>query len=147
MKHLRGEAVAEALAEAWAVRAETQFLETGAALIVPVPLHWRRRWQRGYNQSETLARILADKLHLPSRPHLLRRIRNTPHQVQQSATARQDNVRGAFVARRRPELIGTIVLLVDDVLTTGSTVNEAAKALRTAGAAKVFVAVAAVSRD
>jgi ComF family protein len=145
MKHISGEPVAEAVAELWAARDGKKLAETGAALVVPVPLFWQRRLRRGYNQSESLARTLAAKLNLPCRT-LLRRIRNTPSQVQRSAAARQDNVRGAFSARSRSELSGKTVLLVDDVLTTGSTANEAAKALRSAGAARVHVAVVALSQ-
>src|SRR5262249_35136934 len=126
MKHFTGEAVAEALAELWAETASQKLHETGASLIVPVPLFWRRRWVRGYNQSESLARALAKQLRLPSGSHLLRRTRNTPSQTQQSASKRRENVRGAFTAKPGPELTGKTVLLVDDVMTTGSTANEAA---------------------
>jgi ComF family protein len=141
MKHISGERVAEAIAELWAERDGKILLETGAALVLPVPLSWQRKWERGYNQSESLAGTLAAKLNLPCRTDLLRRIRNTPSQVKQSAATRRDNVRGAFTARPRPGLAGTTILLVDDVLTTGSTANEAAKALRSAGAARILVAV------
>jgi ComF family protein len=146
MKHSWGEPVAEAVAELWADRDGRKLCETGATLVVPVPLHWRRKWTRGYNQSESLARTLASKLDLPFRTDVLRRTRNTSSQVQQSALARQENVRGAFAARSRSELNGKAILLVDDVLTTGSTANEAARALRSAGVARVFAAVVALSQ-
>ena len=103
-------------------------------------MHWRRRWQRGYNQSEALARGLAASLGLPLRSRWLRRIRNTPSQVHQSPTARRENVRGAFRAARGVRLDGLCILLVDDVVTTGATSSEAAKALRKAGARRVVVA-------
>jgi predicted amidophosphoribosyltransferase len=83
---------------------------------------------------------------LPCRPRWLRRIRNTPQQMRQTPADRRDNVRGAFRARARPALRGQTVLLVDDVLTTGSTCSEAARALREAGAARVVVAVLAHSQ-
>jgi predicted amidophosphoribosyltransferase len=105
------------------------------------PLHWWRHWQRGHNQSEALARALARRLGVPCRPRWLRRVRHTPRQTQQPPSARADNVRGAFRARRGAPLAGTTVLLVDDVLTTGSTASEAARALRAAGAGRVVVAV------
>ena len=114
---------------------------------MPVPLHWWRRWTRGYNQSESLGRALAARLGLPCQGRWLRRVRNTPRQVDQSAAARRENVRNAFVAQGRPDLRGKTVLLVDDVLTTGSTANEAASALRKAGAGRIVVAVLAHSRS
>ena len=112
--------------------------------MVPVPLHWRRRWRRGYNQSEALARPIAARLRLPFRPgSWLRRIRNTPEQKGSGMAAeRLENVRGAFRVAGA-ELAGRTVLLVDDVLTTGSTASEAARTLRRAGAKRVVVAVLA----
>jgi predicted amidophosphoribosyltransferase len=74
------------------------------------------------------------------------RIRNTPSQVRQSASNRHTNVRGAFRARTGVDLRGQAILLVDDVMTTGNTANEAAKALKNTGAASVFVAVLAHSQ-
>src|SRR5262249_56284673 len=105
--------------------------------------HWRRRWRRGYNQSEVLAQALTDRLRVPCRPDWLRRVRHTPQQVGQSATERRENVRNAFAAPARAQLRGKTVLLVDDVLPTGSTASDAARALRTAGAARIVVAVLA----
>jgi predicted amidophosphoribosyltransferase len=102
-----------------------------------------RRLRRGYNQSEILARPLAGRLRLPCRPGWLRRGRRTPQQTLQPPAGRRENVRGAFRARAGAGLRGRTVLLVDDVLTTGSTAHEAARALRQAGAARVVVAVLA----
>ncbi len=146
MKHLSGEHLAHALGCLWAERDEALLRATNAEVVVPVPLHWRRRWERGYNQSAALAEALARRLRLPLRTNWLRRIRNTPHQTQQTAGGRAANVQHAFAARARRELTGKAILLVDDVLTTGSTANEAARALRAAGAQRVIVAVAARSQ-
>jgi ComF family protein len=110
---------------------------------VPVPLHWWRRWTRGYNQSQALAQAVASQLRVPCKPHWLRRIRNTPQQVKRSASARHENVRKAFFASARAELRGKTIMLVDDVLTTGSTASDAARALHAAGAARIVVAVLA----
>jgi ComF family protein len=143
MKHAAGEGLAESLGLLWAEHAGQRLRSAGATVVIPVPLHWRRRWSRGYNQSEALARMLATRLALPCRPRWLRRIRNTPQQTQQTPSARSENVRGAFAARPGSPLAGQTVLLVDDVMTTGSTAGEAARALRAAGAGRVVVAVLA----
>jgi ComF family protein len=142
MKRASGEALAEAVGELWAECAEARLRALGADVVVPVPLHWRRRWWRGYNQSEALARPLAARLGLPCRPAWLRRVRHTPEQKGQSAGAKLENVRDAFRGRGAG-LAGRTVLLVDDVLTTGATAGEAARALRRAGAKRVVVAVLA----
>jgi ComF family protein len=142
LKHLSGDGLAELVSELWAEHAEAALRDLRADVVVPVPLHWRRRWQRGYNQSLALARGLAARLRLPCRPAWLRRVRHTPQQTQQSPSARRDNVRGAFRAGTKLAA-GQTILLVDDVMTTGSTANEAAAALRTACAARVVVAVLA----
>ena len=83
---------------------------------------------RGYNQSEALAHGLAARLRLPVRPGWLRRVRATPIQPTQTLAGRRENVRGAFAAPKRL-VVGKTLLLVDDVMTTGATVSEAARAL------------------
>lgn len=105
-------------------------------LIAPIPLHPRRRRQRGYNQSELLARPLAEARGVAFTAGALRRTRHTPPQVGLGPQARADNVRDAFAAR--PDLVhGHAVLLIDDVLTTGATMTAAAEALLAAGARSV----------
>ena len=142
LKHLSGDVLAELLGELWAERAEARLREVRADAIVPIPLHWRRRWSRGYNQSLALARGLAARLRLPCRPNWLRRIRYTPMQTAKAPSARQDNVRGAFRASPRVSP-GATILLVDDVMTTGSTASEAAAALRAASVGRVVLSVLA----
>jgi ComF family protein len=110
--------------------------------VAAVPLHWRRTWRRGYNQSAVLARALAARLGVPFAAKALRRLRPTdPQPAMTSPAARRDNVRGAFRARTVPA--GCAVLLVDDVFTTGATAGEAARALRNSCASRVTVAVLA----
>src|SRR6266849_2319227 len=87
LKHVSGEGLAESLGLVWAAHAEAPLRALAAEAIIPVPLHWRRRLARGYNQSEALARALAVKLALPCQPGWLRRVRDIPHQVKQTATA------------------------------------------------------------
>jgi ComF family protein len=143
MKHHSGEALAELLGELWTDVAGPRLLALKPEVVVPVPLHWWRRWQRGYNQSAALARSLADRLKLPCHPGWLRRIRNTPPQTSQTLAGRRENVRGAFRARHGVPLRQCTVLLVDDVMTTGATAGEAARALLKGGAERVVVAVLA----
>jgi ComF family protein len=112
------------------------------ALVVPVPLHWWRYWRRGYNQAEALAEGIAKQLKLPIR-RSLKRVVGTRRLADLSRTARGEVVRNAFRARAHSTLKGRTILLVDDVLTTGATCGEAARALKRAGAARVVVAVVA----
>lgn len=106
------------------------------AIVLPVPLHPQREQERGYNQATLLARPLAGALALPCEPHLICRQRETAPQVGLSRRERLDNVRGAFVAS--PRLAGRVVVLVDDVATTGSTLGSAAGACLAAGASSVY---------
>jgi ComF family protein len=115
----------------------------GVDLLVPVPLHPQRRAQRGFNQAELLARRLARRWGKPHRADVLARVRLTRPQTELAPEERRANVRGAFLVRR-PELVaGRHVLLVDDVLTTGATVEACVLALREAGAGPVGVVTVA----
>jgi ComF family protein len=143
MKRSTGEGLAEAMGQLWAGSCQAWVGEFAIDSIVPVPLHWWRRLQRRYNQSEALARTLAIQLNLPLQTSCLRRSRSTPSQVGKSGPQRRENVRGAFRASISKTLAGKTVMIVDDVLTTGSTASEAARALKSAGVAKVYVAVLA----
>ncbi len=106
--------------------------------LVPVPSHWRRRFWRGFDQAELLARELSRRTGIPVR-RLLRRRRHTRAQAGLSRRERRQNIRGCFEAARPGEVRGLRLLLIDDVLTTGATANAAAAALREAGAAHVGV--------
>lgn len=120
-------------------------LAAGAEL-VPVPLHPRRRRERGFNQAELLARALARGSGLELSLGLLVRRKDTSPQAGLSAGSRRRNMRGAFAARHRPRLQGRTVVLVDDVVTTGATAAACARVLEQAGAAEVrLVTVARVS--
>jgi ComF family protein len=115
-------------------------------LIVPVPLHWTRQAMRGYNQAELLAGAVADAGGKARVRRRLLRVRPTPHQNRLPAGERRRNVRGAFqVGRRASDLQGKAVLLVDDVMTSGTTVAECTEVLKSGGAAAVYVAVVATA--
>ena len=111
--------------------------------IVPVPLYWRRRLQRGFNQSELLARGLCRRTGIPM-VRALRRVQATPTQAGLSNTARRRNVSAAFRSRG---VAGQRILLIDDVMTTGSTATACALALKRAGAKRVaLLTIARVDR-
>lgn len=107
------------------------------AVLVPVPLHRGRLWQRGFNQSALVASELAKATGLRADPHLLKRVKRTPALKGMSLSQRRRIVSGAFEVQKSAELDGRTVVLVDDVLTTGSTANACAKALHKAGAEHV----------
>jgi ComF family protein len=109
--------------------------------IVPVPLHPSRQRARGYNQAELLAQELSKWLKKPVAPRALDRIKDTPSQTGLTPAQRIENVRGAFAARAKLDL-GRI-LLVDDVCTTGATLNACARTLKRAGADQVVAATVA----
>jgi len=123
----------------WLERAGRDLI-TDADVIVPVPLHPLRLWMRRFNQSALLAQALARRAGKSYAPLALQRTRATPSQGEMpSAKARRRNVRGAFRADRAQAVKDRKVLLIDDVLTTGATVDACARALKRAGAAKVTV--------
>lgn len=116
-------------------------------LVVPVPLHARKLRQRGFNQSELIARHVlklgAGSGRLVLRSRILERRRETQSQIGLTRHQRRENLRGSFAVARPEEIAGREILLVDDVFTTGTTVSECARVLQRAGASKVFVATVA----
>jgi ComF family protein len=116
-------------------------LATEADAIVPVPLHWRRLWARRFNQSAMLAEIVSRQWSRPVAREALRRIKATAHQVGLTRAQRAENIQGAFRVPpgARAAVAGRRLVLVDDVLTTGATVEACSRALLRAGAANVDV--------
>jgi len=118
----------------------------GRILVIPVPLHSRKQRQRGYNQSELIARAalkLMPNRHFELKSCILERRRETKSQIGLSSHQRRENIRGAFAVVQPEALADREILLVDDVFTTGTTVSECARILRRAGASRVYVATVA----
>ena len=136
-----GRMLAEAIAGFEAV------LPAGAITVVPVPLHARKRAQRGFNQSELIARAALKQLNRPERFQIsasaLVRRRETESQIGLTRHQRRENLRGAFAVSDPEQIVKRNVLLVDDVFTTGTTAAECATVLRRAGANRVYVATVA----
>jgi len=120
-------------AEHWLARSESP----APQLLVPVPLGYRRYCQRGFNQARELARVIARRCGIPMRSDLVERSRETKEQAALSRRGRKRNVRGAF--RMKRALPARHIAIIDDVVTTGSTVNELARVLRRAGATTIAV--------
>ena len=111
-------------------------------VVIPVPLHPTRKRERGFNQAELLAQILSVKAGLVIQ-EMLERIRYTTTQTAFDRAERMENLQGAFRLRKKAHVRGLRVLLIDDVLTTGSTLSECARVLKAAGAISVHAATAA----
>lgn len=138
-----GARLGELLATTW--DSLPQATEFDSPLLVPVPLHPSRRRERGFNQSELLAAGLAralERRRAGAAPQVakdgLRRKRATPPQTGLSVAARRENLRGAFAVIKPDAIRGRMIVLVDDVMTTGATLSACARALKSAGAAQVL---------
>lgn len=125
---------------AWMALSGRDMLD-GADAIIPVPLHRRRLAMRRFNQSALLSMAIARRTGLRFEPHALHRVRATPSQAGKSASGRRRNVAGVFRVpeRAKPRIAGKVLVLVDDVFTTGATVEAAARTLQRAGAVRVNV--------
>jgi len=126
----------------WMTRAGRELLAEADALL-PVPLHWRRLWSRRFNQSAALAGAISGACGVPVLHDALKRVRATVQHVGLSKPQRAENVQGAFKVppERKADVAGRWLVLIDDVLTSGATVDTCARALRRAGAAHVDVLV------
>lgn len=142
-KYSRALWLTDDLAELVAGCVLAQFEPAAVDVVVPIPLFRTRARSRGYNQAALLGAEVARRLDRPFRPRALMRVRDTGTQTRLSAVARRLNVRDAFVAREAGWVVGRTVLLVDDVMTTGATLSEAARALKAGGAWRVWAVAAA----
>lgn len=115
-------------------------------MVLPVPLHPNRHKERGFNQSQEIARGIINNIPSTLVSDLLVRVRDTPHQTDLTKSQRQNNIKNAFAIEDKEIVSGKTVLLVDDVYTTGSTINECGKVLMDSGAARVYFAVLAIGQ-
>ena len=113
-------------------------LPQGKKIIIPIPLYYKKQRERGFNQAERLAKIIAQEFKLPLETKVLKRIKETEAQMSLKKKKRKENIAGAFKVITKNKIKNKTVLLIDDVATTGLTLNEAAKTLKKAGVKKVW---------
>jgi len=144
-KQPRTEELAAALADLLWQRESQALRGARADLVIPVPHHWRDKLRTSPHPPETLAAVLARRLRVEMATHILAKVRRTEKQLTLPPSRRRTNLKGAFLVPRRfhSDVDKRRILLVDDVLTTGATANEAARALLAAGASSVAVTVIA----
>jgi len=144
-KYERAKELAEPLAKfvTGAMR-KANFIAKKNMVIIPVPLHWRRERERGFNQSELIALKISESLGLPVLEKTMARRKNTLPQIDmKNDVIRRQNISGAFAISNPKSIVGKTIILVDDVITSGATINEAANTLREAGAKSVWAAAIA----
>lgn len=115
-------------------------------MVISVPLHKHKEFSRGYNQAYLISKELSRKLKLPERSRFIRRNRYTQAQSLLDKEKRSQNVKGAFSVLSPDRIAGKSILLVDDILTTGSTLEECSRVLKNAGAVKITAVVVATGR-
>ena len=125
----------------WLCNSLLEFSQTDFDIIIPVPLHYKRLLKRRYNQAALLAKTVSKANGIAWSASILKRVKNTETQGRKNARARLSNVKGAFVVKDKylDQIKNKHILLIDDVYTTGATVNSCAKAMNKAGAARVSV--------
>jgi len=138
-----GERLAKSLGEK--VAEEKDFLN--CELVIPVPLHRARHRERGFNQSDVLAVGVSQRTGVPFAKGILKRKKHTRDQTYLDLQQRKENVKDAFMITQPEKINGKQVILVDDVITTGATLNECAQMLLEAGATKIFAVTLAVVVD
>jgi ComF family protein len=124
----------------WLLRAGKVFFENEKIdFIVPVPLHRFRFWKRKFNQAALLSKMVAKKTGIKVNYDDLQRVKNTVPQAKLGRSQRKNNIKGAFRVRQKAKIKDMNILIVDDIMTTGATINECAIELKKAGANKIFV--------
>jgi ComF family protein len=143
MKQASEEPLMMAMGRLLANQFASQIAAVQPEVVVPIPMHWSRRMVRGTNSPELIGEIVARKLGIPFAPRALRRCRRTRKLAELTRQERKRTLRNAFAVAKGCDFTAARVLLVDDVMTTGTTCDTAAQALRKAGATAVSVLVAA----
>jgi len=113
-------------------------------IILPVPMHKKRKWERGYNQTELIAKKLAKDLNLAVYSHVLKKIKDTKKQSTLTKLQRTQNIKGAFEITDISKIKNKNIILFDDIITTGSTLNECSRILKKAGVKEVTILTIAV---
>jgi ComF family protein len=147
IKYYDGRLLGETMGRFMAAELMKSDFFAGIDLLVPVPLHPHKRRRRGYNQSEWIARGVSQVTSIPVDTTAVVRIRNNRSQTHRPAALRWDNVAGIFALRRPGQLAGRHILIIDDVLTTGSTITACADACATAPGTLVSVLVLTVAES
>ncbi len=140
-----GGTLARGLANLLVSQKRSRFDEQSFDLVIPIPEHWTRRIVHSHYAAETISRQIARRLHACWSRRILLKSRRTPKQATSPTPLRRQHQQGSFAVPNVKQISGKSILLVDDILTTGSTAHAAAKTLKNAGAAHVTVAVIAVS--
>ena len=140
-----GSSVARGLADALVNAKQALFVEHNFDLVIPIPEHWTRRFLHRHYAAETISRQVSRRLRLGYDRTNLMKSRRTPKQATSTKALRRQQQQGSFQVRRPKHLKGKSILLIDDILTTGSTASAAARTLKQAGAKRVVVVVIAVS--
>ncbi|GJQ60500.1 MAG: amidophosphoribosyltransferase [Candidatus Scalindua sp.] len=138
-KYHKQEMLAKPLAELMIKKLLNEGVITEIDVLVPVPLHWKKKLSRGFNQSELFAKRISKELQIPISVNNLSNCKHTLSQTRLSRSERNKNVSGAFAVRKPELFLKKRILLIDDVLTTGITASECARILKKAGAKKVFL--------
>lgn len=112
-------------------------------ILIPVPLHKKKLKQRGFNQANEIGKELSDKLKIPIFNNVLIKIKQTPAQVELKKEQREKNIKGVFICQKSELVGGKKILLIDDIFTTGATMEECARVLKTAGAKEIWGMVVA----
>lgn len=128
-----------------AERLKGKIMEWEIEKIIPVPLHHKRFSERSYNHSFFIAKEFSERINIPIDSKSLKRIRYTASQTKMTLEERKENIEGAFAVSKKADVKGKRILLLDDVITTGSTIQECAKTLINAGANKVYAASVAIA--
>ena len=113
-------------------------------IMIPVPIYITKRWARGYNQTELIAKGLSKKLNIKLKSNVLKKIRNTKKQSSLTKTERKQNIKDAFIVINENDIADKKIILFDDIITTGSTLNECSKILRKANVKEVAILTIAV---